>query len=288
MEIERINTKNSQPTTLDQSPSPETNNAYSFDEHHIYINQNEFGNQAQQKIELNDEQKKNFRYSMMGIKLISLILVAFFFLYILNPSNQEHEKDFCIKDNIHDLLEPVNQKFHQNKIVKNSFQIISSFIMDFSFLSVLAIWAFKAKSGSGFVSICAFYGTRAIVQSLFLFRFPKGDIWSSPGIPSVTVPYGLQCDFYFSGHCGCLVLLIKEIRCLGYKKLSWPILMGLPFVAFVLVASRTHYSLDIPIGIMFAYYLHEIITSKSEILDRVARNVFCNKFMKKKTAFLDR
>jgi hypothetical protein len=89
-----------------------------------------------------------------------------------------------------------------------------------------------------------FYGIRGIIQNIFTFRFPLGNTWPYPGIPSLLVPYGDQSDFYFSGHCGYMTILLLELRRLGYgKKFTFLALVSLAYVAFVLLAFRVHYSI---------------------------------------------
>lgn len=240
------------------------------------------------QLELSDQQKKNFRYSVVGLKLLALMFVLMVFMYFGKINKIDRPTDFCIVDNVHQFLDPVNKKMHQSKIFKNSLQIGSSLCMDVSFLLLLSLWIAKSKSGYPLIGLVMFYGIRALVQKMFLFRFPDGDIWDSPGIPSITVPYGLQCDFYFSGHCGMLVLMTREMTALGFKSLRWIMILSLPLVAFVLVASRTHYSIDIPVGMMFGYYVFHCVKGREKLIGAIGRFVFCNKRIIEKTQFLDK
>jgi hypothetical protein len=61
-------------------------------------------------------------------------------------------------------------------------------------------------------SIFTFYALRALTQVIFKFRYPNEYIWPRTKIPSLLVPYGHQCDFYFSGHSGFMVLMICEFQ----------------------------------------------------------------------------
>lgn len=98
-------------------------------------------------------------------------------------------------------------------------------------------------------------------------RYPDKGIWDYPGIPSIVVPYGLQSDYYFSGHCGFLAMNIINQWKHGNKKRALLILLVLPYVAFTLIMSRIHYTIDIPIGIMFGFYVYIMVEPHVKKLD---------------------
>ena len=99
-----------------------------------------------------------------------------------------------------------------------------------------------------------FYGVRGIIQGFFKFRFPEGYLWPEPPIPSLLVPYGKTSDFYFSGHCGFLTLILCELHRLNNKeedpkhkiigrKFFLFYLGGLVYVALILLIYNGHYSI---------------------------------------------
>ena len=121
-----------------------------------------------------------------------------------------------------------------------------------------------------------FYGIRALTQVLFKFRYPNDYTWPRTKIPSLLVPYGHQCDFYFSGHSGFMVLMICEFQRIkdritqelqgqsdavgGNQQLAVEnqeakktlkilailhvfLLLSLGFVILVLIVLRAHYSI---------------------------------------------
>lgn len=138
-----------------------------------------------------------------------------------------------------------------------------------------------------------FYGFRAVIQANFKFRFPKVYFWPEPPIPSLLVPYGETSDFYFSGHCGFMTIILCEIYRLFFKvegvdekekklgkKLFYLYCFGLLYVASVLLIFHGHYSigewsipfwnffwnffwffLDIVIGIFYGYYVYWAVTT---------------------------
>ena len=82
------------------------------------------------------------------------------------------------------------------------------------------------------------------MQGLFLFRFPLGMLWDEPFIPSIMVPYGLTSDFYFSGHCGFMVLVLMETLTHERHMLKVVLMvLFLAYVMFILVLFRVHYSI---------------------------------------------
>jgi len=120
---------------------------------------------------------------------------------------------------------------------------------------MLLFWLFKGKDGQILWNIVFFYGIRGFIQGNFKMRYPDKGIWDYPGFPSIVVPYGLQSDYYFSGHCGFLAINILNHWQAGNKKFAIFIMLVLPYIAFTLIMSRIHYTIDIPIGIMFGFYL---------------------------------
>jgi hypothetical protein len=152
--------------------------------------------------------------------------------------------------------------------------------MDITMINMMACWYFFGKNGGILWTIAFFYGSRALVQGNFKMRFPDKGIWDDPGIPSLVVPYGLQSDYYFSGHCGFLAINVAYMFTLGRKKSAFMIMLLLPYVAFILIMSRIHYTIDIPIGIMFGFYLYYMVKSHTEKLDFwISRATICVKNM---------
>lgn len=90
-----------------------------------------------------------------------------------------------------------------------------------------------------------FYGIRGTLQSIYTFKFSKNFFWDYPGFPSLLVSYGEQSDFYYSGHCGFIIMLgymfTKEKKWKKTIRFFWAI--GFFFVAFVLLSCNVHYSI---------------------------------------------
>lgn len=122
-----------------------------------------------------------------------------------------------------------------------------------------------------------FYGARALCQALFLFQFPIGYTFDDPNVFSLMVPYGTTSDFYFSGHCGILLLINMELYHMGYVHLSWANFLFLGYMASVMIGTRGHYSIgrlaspDIFIGILCGFYA-QMISFKIKALVKACKS----------------
>jgi len=117
--------------------------------------------------------------------------------------------------------------------------------IDFVFLFFAFTFIMYAKTARIVFTILIFYGVRAVFQAWFLFQFPQHMIFDDPGYPSLMVPYGVTSDFYFSGHCGFLLIICLEMYHEGYKKLVLLHCFMLTFMATLLIFTRGHYSIGI-------------------------------------------
>ncbi len=79
-------------------------------------------------------------------------------------------------------------------------------------------------------------------------------------MPSIVTPYEYEySDFFFSGHCGILMIIALEWKTLGQVCMVMVNAFFLIIVAFNLLALRVHYWIDLPAGIIFAHYLYQWI-----------------------------
>jgi hypothetical protein len=85
---------------------------------------------------------------------------------------------------------------------------------------------------------------RAVIQASFTFKMPAGGFWDFPGIPSLMVPYGLASDFYYSGHTGYFVLILREWV---VTERSWLretlILLCMCYMVVTVLLFKIHYSI---------------------------------------------
>lgn len=231
--------------------------------------QNELFTRTQYNNELKKQRlssKKHMEIIMRAASAIILLIAVWWFKRGNKASI--YQEGFCLIDQGHKWTATINEMCHKSKALLTFFEISSSGLMDLTFLCMLIYWFIWGKTGEILWKLAVFYGVRGLVQSNFRMRYPEKGIWDYPGIPSIVVPYGLQCDYYFSGHCGFLAINIASHWNWGNKKFAIFIACFLPFVAFVLIMSRIHYTIDIPIGIMFGFYVHFLIKPNVVKLDR--------------------
>lgn len=204
-----------------------------------------------------DLQKYTSRGKGVMVTKIGLIFIFLIghFLYT-RKFNSPRRSVECIKDYVFELTQELNDKVNRDPTFLKMLQISSSTLVDFADLSVMITFYLKGNNLRYPLQLIFFYTIRGMVQGNFLFRFPEGTIWTFPGIPSLTVPYGLMSDFYFSGHCGFVTIMAFENLRLGNRWISTFLFVSLAYLGFVLVVTRVHYSIDIPVGIMAGAYAH--------------------------------
>lgn len=180
----------------------------------------------------------------------------------------------CLHDAGYDLTNPVNVELNRNKGLLTAFELTSSALVDFTSISIMFYFYRVGTTIRYPVQLIGFYVMRAIIQGIFLFRFPSNGVWDHPGIPSLSVPYGLTNDFYYSGHCGFMVMMSMEHFKMGNKKLPIFLLISVFYVAFVLISTRIHYTIDIPIGMLAGYYSHYLTNYYIRSLQAMLRKIF--------------
>lgn len=209
-----------------------------------------------------------------------------FFVLIVNFLNTRQVKTAkepvaCLQDSGYEWTSGLNKELNTNPTLLKTMQITSSGLVDVADLTnIVAFWYQSDNARSG-AALGLFYIIRGVIQGNFMFRFPEGGIWDYPGVPSLTVPYGLTSDFYFSGHCGFVTLVLLEHLKLGNKKTAILLSFLIPYLALVLISTRIHYTIDIPIGILFAWYMYSLIHNNLRGLHYLLRATFNRYFWRK-------
>lgn len=101
------------------------------------------------------------------------------------------------------------------------------------------------------------------------FPYPANLAWRSPGFFSATVPYDHTRDFFFSGHCGGLTVIMSEIFTLRLWKTGALALISLLYMANMLMATEVHYSIDIVAGILFGLWFYRFATRYTSFFDYI-------------------
>lgn len=139
-----------------------------------------------------------------------------------------------------------------HQIFLNFVIISSSLTIDAIFLFIMACFVIYARSPRVIYAAGIFYGMRGLCQAIFLFEFPKDVLFKDPGFFSLIVPYGTTADFYFSGHSGFLVLATMELIQMKMVVLAFVNLISTLYTAWMLTATRAHYS----VGIVYIIFRH--------------------------------
>jgi hypothetical protein len=176
----------------------------------------------------------------------------------------------CVQDKVMEALGFANKFINTpgNETFRDFFLFFCSLMLDITFILTLGYWVLHGKSGRLPVTLAVFYGTRAIVQGLWTSPFPEGNYWYSPGIPSLVVPYGRQSDFFFSGHTGFLVICASEWHKLKMPKLRNFVICTAIYTILILLIYRTHYSIDVFTGLIFAEWCYCKADNHKEIIDK--------------------
>jgi hypothetical protein len=177
----------------------------------------------------------------------------------------------CVQDKVMEALGFANKFINTpgNEIFRDVFLFFSSFMLDVIFIGTLGYWVLHGKSGRLPAALGVFYGTRAIVQSLWTSPFPEGNYWYAPfGILSLVVPYGRQSDFFFSGHSGFLVICALEWHKLKFPRVRNFVIASAIYTMFILVIYRTHYSIDVFTGVFFAEWSYSKADKHRETIDK--------------------
>jgi PAP2 superfamily C-terminal len=85
------------------------------------------------------------------------------------------------------------------------------------------------------------------------------------------VPYGAASDFYYSGHTGFFVLLIREELILPDKnpKLVVALCLALSYMVTIILLYKVHYTIDIPIGVVAAWTCHTLAERYSKNIEAI-------------------
>ena len=115
--------------------------------------------------------------------------------------------------------------------------------------------------------MAVFYGARAAIQSIFKVGKPEGYDWDYPGFFSIYSPYGKTNDFFYSGHCGICYIFFLEFWSVGWYFSSAFAFLVMLLEIFVMIALRSHYTVDIISGMAFAHYFFILSEKCSYLID---------------------
>eukprot|EP01016_Furgasonia_blochmanni_P004460 TRINITY_DN11734_c0_g1_i2.p1 TRINITY_DN11734_c0_g1~~TRINITY_DN11734_c0_g1_i2.p1 ORF type:complete len:375 (-),score=46.75 TRINITY_DN11734_c0_g1_i2:394-1416(-) len=192
----------------------------------------------------------------------------------LDLSTQPTESVPCMKDVFMDYLQDMNNLVHEDEHLRKFLQITASISMDTVFLSLFIYWVLRGNSSRMFFAVASFYAVRLLVQQVVMMGFPQGYLWESPGFPSLVVPYGRTSDFYFSGHCGFLMICACEWWELGHKFVACIVHVVNLYMAYVMVVFQIHYTIDIFTGVIVGHYIFIYISKIAPYIDALLKKMY--------------
>ena len=176
-----------------------------------------------------------------------------------------------IGDALQNLFAGLNSYFAQHASGANALLIISSAIIDFFGLFLVAEWIFLGRSRA-FLGLVLLLALRQVMQALCALPAPPHMIWHYPGFPSLFVTYDVGNDYFFSGHTAIAVFAATELARL---RRSWLTLLAVAAVFFEIAAVlilRAHYTMDIFTGAVTALWIARLCDSLGPRLDRMLAN----------------
>ena len=193
------------------------------------------------------ESNNNVSLTIHGFILITICT----FIELPAAHSDDHH---CIVDRSFTYTENINKYLYQNPISRKILVIISSFLIDFSVLSLMYVWLIYGRCWRSIIIISLFYGLRGLCNSFFLLQTPNNLIWDFPGLWSFSVSYHQTTDFFFSGHVGINLISSIELDRLGFKKISFISFMGVFIQILVMISVRGHFIIDLIAGLLAAHY----------------------------------
>ena len=197
--------------------------------------------------------------------LISLAMIWFFAQHSVELTSIQPQESFnCIYDASLTWSSPINRFLEAHPTLKRILIIYSSLLMDLQFFMIMTTFVCLAKNVRFPLIFVSFYLLRGILQSLFIFSFPKDYIWGHPGIFSLTISYARTSDFFYSGHVGSSVLCFFEFSRYEFfdqrfSYLKYFSLNSCITQCLVQIIFRGHYFIDVISGFVFAHYFYILV-----------------------------
>ena len=203
---------------------------------------------------------------ILRVALVVVVLICMGVLSYLSIDYEgEHPKG--IKDNLFILTESMNVYFREDLSRRNAFMIVSSLMLDILVLTSAARFAVYATTFRMIIALVLFYSVRAIIQALCTLEQPEGYNWGYPGWFSLVVPYGITNDFFYSGHVGVCFIFYLEFNAIGWFWMSLYSLLTMVVQIVLMLALRSHYSIDMISGIAFGHFFWIMAEKYSYLID---------------------
>lgn len=196
------------------------------------------------------------------LRFIVVLLIGTFWmiyrLFYLTDNKSTWDYKYCFKDKIMIKgLGDITRYISQNLYLRDFLLISGSNLLDIFFMCYLITFIRHGKSWRSMINFILFFGIRnLIVQSLILLEYYDTYLFQDPGFPSIVVPFQRAPDFFYSGHAGSAMILGLQFSSLGYSQLKYVGIFLSAYEGFVMMVTRTHYSIDVVFGMLMAHYTY--------------------------------
>jgi hypothetical protein len=223
-------------------------------------------------------EKRTFVYLKFSLFLIFLVIVSLnskfgFFNVKINFTKSNFHN--CVYDAGFSLFRNVNIYLHSG--IRDYFIIFSSFLVDLCILITCAHFALISTSCMFLINVALFYLPRGLVQQVYNMPFPSNYNFSYPGFPSISVPYGITNDFFWSGHVAIPLICGLEVYYNDYNKrrnlyfLLFCIFTSL-FETLMMLSLSGHYTVDLIFGVIFSIYIFKLTNKLRKKFNNVEIN----------------
>eukprot|EP00330_Aristerostoma_sp_ATCC50986_P002349 CAMPEP_0114593646 /NCGR_PEP_ID=MMETSP0125-20121206/15241_1 /TAXON_ID=485358 ORGANISM="Aristerostoma sp., Strain ATCC 50986" /NCGR_SAMPLE_ID=MMETSP0125 /ASSEMBLY_ACC=CAM_ASM_000245 /LENGTH=284 /DNA_ID=CAMNT_0001793035 /DNA_START=98 /DNA_END=952 /DNA_ORIENTATION=- len=208
-----------------------------------------------------DTLKSNFQ-SKSEFWLMALKFVLFATIYIFMAVNalsniiKPQHVPQCLRDLVQEDTQEITDYLRDNPKIKHGIMIVGSFILDLMILVLASRWIVYRQSIRFLYTVAFFYMLRTFTQGIFFLKMPQDYIWDYPGFFSVVVEYFPKNDFFYSGHTGMCTLCILEFNRAKLKFWKGLAIFDLVINFFILLVTRSHYSIDLIYGIFMGHYIY--------------------------------
>jgi membrane-associated phospholipid phosphatase len=157
-----------------------------------------------------------------------------------------------VGDRLHDMTGPLHAWLTANPRAANATLILTSAFIDLFGLYLIGA-TILGPTVRPFAAMLMLFALRQLCQALCSLPPPRGAIWRHPGIPSLLVTYGVNNDFFFSGHTAIALLGAMELGRAGPPWLAAAAAIIAALEAAAVIVLRAHYLMDVVAAAFIAW-----------------------------------
>jgi hypothetical protein len=205
----------------------------------------------------------------MYIKILILVLAFYSWHLSQEYLSASDDTNFEIIDRLHDstFFSKINHFLWENPDHTKYHFILSSLLIDVNVMYLVYNY-FRTNNLKTMLVLFTGLICRQFCQYINRLPIPANMIWFDPGFPSILVTYGIDNDFFFSGHTFVALTAGFEIfTCKNYLIKSYGIFFVL-YEIFLIVSINGHYFMDIYAAVctyfMLVYFYEKIFSWKNK------------------------